>query len=129
MVATRTTTKASPRSRPAKTVEEYLAAAPADKRATLKKLRKTIRAAAPNATESISYGLIGYKQAGKQLIFIGYAKAHCAVYGPAVSRFAAELRSYDMSKGTVRFPTDEPLPARLLAKMVKARVAEIEAAG
>lgn len=113
-------------------VAKYLAAAPKDKRAALAKVRRAIKAAAPKATEALSYGIVGYKYAGKPLIYIGYAKDHCAIYGSTgtfVKAHAAELNRYEvsMSKGTIRFSADHPLPDRLVAKMVRARVAEIEA--
>ena len=113
-----------------KTVAEYLAAAPKEKRAALTALRKTIKAAAPKATEGISYGIVGFKHNGKPLVYLGYAKAHCALYGSTghfVDAHAAELKGYEVSKGTIRFPADKPVPARLVTKMVKARVAKIDA--
>jgi uncharacterized protein YdhG (YjbR/CyaY superfamily) len=115
-----------------KTVADYLAAAPKDKRAALLKVRKAIKAAAPKATEGMSYGLVGFKHNGKRLVYLGYAKTHCALYG-STGRFveaqAAELKAYDLSKGTIRFPADRPLPDRLVTRMIRARVAEIENAG
>ena len=113
-----------------KTAAEYVAAAPKDKRAALTALRKTIKAAAPKATEGISYGIVGFKHNGKPLVYLGYAKTHCAVYGSTghfVETHAAELKGYEVSKGTIRFPADKPVPARLVTKMVKVRVAEIDA--
>ena len=115
-----------------KTVAEYLAAAPKDKRAALRTLRKTIKAAAPKATEGISYGIVGFKHNGKPLVYLGHAKAHCALYGSIghfVDTHAAELKGYEVSTGTIRFPADSPLPTRLVTKMVRARVAEIEKGG
>ncbi len=115
-----------------KTVADYLAAAPKDKRAALKKVRKAIKAAAPKATEGMSYGLLGFKHNGKPLVYLGYAKAHCALYGSTgrfVEAHKAELKAYELSKGTIRFPADHPLPDRLVTKMIRARVAEIESAG
>lgn len=112
---------------PGMTVNEYLAAAPKDKRSALMKLRKTIKSAAPKATESISYGIVAFKHEGKPLLYIGYAKEHCALYG--IDTSAAELKRYDVSKGTVRFPAAKPPPARLVTKIVKARIAAIEKAG
>ena len=115
-----------------KTVAEYLAAAPKDKRAALTTLRKTIKAAAPKATEGISYGIVGFKHNGKPLVYLGHAKAHCALSGSTshfVDTHAAELKGYEVSKGTIRFPADKPLPVRLVTKMVRARVAEIEKGG
>jgi len=132
-MATKTTKKkAAAKSAPAKTVDEYLAAAPSDKRAALTKLRAAIKAAAPKATESLSYGIVGYKQNGQRVAYFGYWKAHIALYGTS-SRFikthAAELKPYVQSKGTIQFPSDKPLPAALVTKIVKARVAEVEKAG
>ena len=129
MAPTRTTSRAKV-TRPT-TVGAYLAAAPRDKRAALTKLRKTIKAAAPKAVEGMAYGLVGYKYGGKPLIYIGYAKGHCAVYG--YSSFAhdnpALFAGYEMSKGTIRFPAERPLASALLRRMVRVRIAEIEAAG
>jgi len=75
---------------------------------------------------------VGFKHNGKPLVGLGYAKGHCALYGSTrhfVKAYAAELKAYDVSKGTIRFPADKPLPDRLVTKMVKARVAQIENAG
>ena len=131
-MATQTTKKPARMTTKAKTVGEYIAAAPKDQRAGLTKLRSTIKAAAPKATEAISYGMAGYKHNGKYLIYFAYWKAHVAVYGmggKVLEAFSAELRPYVQSKGTIQFPTDKPLPYGLVTKMVKARVVEIENAG
>jgi uncharacterized protein YdhG (YjbR/CyaY superfamily) len=115
-----------------KTVDDYIAAAPKDKQTTLKKLRQTIKAAAPKATESVSYGIVGYKLKRKPVAYFGYWKTHYSLYGLGnrVTKAHAEaLKDYLMSKGTIRLPADQPLPYRLVTRMVKARVAEIEAAG
>jgi uncharacterized protein YdhG (YjbR/CyaY superfamily) len=120
--------KLAAKTAPAKTVDEYIAAAPSDKRAALTKLRRTIKAAAPKATETISYGIVGYKQNGERVAYFGYWKRHIALYGTS-SRFikthAAELKPYVQSKGTIQFPSDKPLPVGLVTKIVKARVAEV----
>jgi uncharacterized protein YdhG (YjbR/CyaY superfamily) len=127
-LAIKTRKKPTAKAAPAKTVDEYLAAAPSDKRAALTKLRQAIKAAAPKATESISYGIVGYKQNGERIAYFGYWKEHIALYGTS-SRFikahAAELKPYVQSKGTIQFPWDMPLPVGLVTKIVKARVAEI----
>lgn len=122
--STRTPARMTPR---AKTVDGYIAGAPKDKRPALMKLRKAIRAAAPKATEGISYGLVGYKHGGKRLVYFGYMKGHCGLYGDN-ARFlgAAERKRYVTSKGTIRFAADRPLPDPLVKKIVKARIAEIE---
>ena len=132
-MATQTKKRPAAKAAHTKTVDEYLAAAPKDKRAALLKLRKTIKAAAPKATESMSYGIAAFKHSsGKPLIYFGYWKDHCALYGTGravIEAHAAELKAYDLSKGTIRFAADKPLPGRLVTKIVKARIAEIERAG
>ena len=112
-----------------KTVDDYLAALPEDARATLKKIRKTIRAAAPRATEGISYQMPMYKQHGMLVGFAAF-KDHCSLFPGAkpVATFKDELKAYKTSKGTIQFPIGKPLPAALVKKIVKARVVENEAA-
>lgn len=127
-MATPATTRPAGKSSRTRTVDDYLAAAAKDQRAALTKLRRTIKAAAPRATEGISYGLVGFKHNGKSLIHFAYWKAHIAIYG-TFDAHAGELMAYDQSgKGTYRFPSDKPLPYGLVTRMVKARVAEIEKA-
>ena len=114
-----------------KTVDDYLAAAPQDKQATLKKLRRTIKAAAPKASESLSYGIVGYKLQRKPVAYFGYWKAHYALYGigsRVTKAYAADLKDYLLSKGTIQFPADKPLPYGLVTKIVEARIAEIDKA-
>ena len=109
-----------------KTVDEYLARVSDDKRAALQKLRKTIMAAAPRAEECISYQLPAYRLNG-MLVAFGATANHCAFYPMSASTVAAhkeELKDYDTSKGTIRFQPDNPLPASLVRKLVKARIAE-----
>jgi uncharacterized protein YdhG (YjbR/CyaY superfamily) len=128
-MAIRTKKKPAKKTTPPKTVEAYIAAAPKEHRAALMKLRQTIKAAAPNATESVSYGMAGYKQNGKYVMTFGYWKEHFALYG-GFDAFATELKPYDQSgKGTVRFPADKPLPYGLVTRIIKARLAEIDEAG
>jgi uncharacterized protein YdhG (YjbR/CyaY superfamily) len=109
------------------TIDEYLATVSPDQRAALEKLRKTIRAAAPKAEEGISYGLAAFRLDGRPLVAFGAAAGHCAFYpmsGTIVAAHKEELVGYDTSKGTIRFPADQPLPAALVRKLVKARIAE-----
>jgi uncharacterized protein YdhG (YjbR/CyaY superfamily) len=97
----------------------------ADKRAALEKLRKDIRAAAPKAEECISYGLAAFRLNGKFLVAFGAAANHCAFYpGATVQAHKDELKEYDTSKGTIRFQPNNPLPATLVRKLVRARVAD-----
>ncbi|MBI4626275.1 MAG: DUF1801 domain-containing protein [Verrucomicrobia bacterium] len=113
-----------------KTIDEYLAALDADKRAALEKLRQAIRNVAPKAEERISYGLAAFRMNGRMLVALGATANHCAFYLVSSSTVAAhqnELKDYDTSKGTIRFQADHPLPAALVRKLVKARIAENDA--
>ena len=110
-----------------KTIDEYLAPLSEDQRAALETIRQAIRAAAPQAEECISYQIPAFRLNGKVLVGFGAAAKHCAFY-PMSSRTVSELgellRKYDTSKGTIRFPSTKPLPASLIRKLVKARIAE-----
>jgi uncharacterized protein YdhG (YjbR/CyaY superfamily) len=109
-----------------KTIDQYLARLSEEKRAALEKLRKTIRAAAPEAEECISYQLAAFRQNG-MLVAFGATENHCAFYLMSSSTVEAhkdELKDYDTSKGTIRFQAGKPLPAALVRKLVKARLAE-----
>jgi uncharacterized protein YdhG (YjbR/CyaY superfamily) len=113
-------------------VGEFLSRLPAETRSALEDLRRTIGAAAPEATEAIGYGAPAFKYRGHPLVSFGAGKNHGAFYvqSPAVmDAHAQELKAYDTSKGTVRFTPDRPMPASLVTKLVKARVAETEGAG
>jgi uncharacterized protein YdhG (YjbR/CyaY superfamily) len=119
------TPKSKPASRPT-TVDEYLAALAPDTRAALEKVRRTVRAAAPDAEECISYQLPAFRLNG-MLVAFGATASHCAFYPMSAATVAAhqkELAAYDTSKGTIRFQLDRPLPAALIRKLVKARIAE-----
>jgi len=106
-----------------KDVDAYLAALPKNQRAALEKLRKTIRAAAPKAEEVISYGIPAFYYQGYGLVWYAAWKSHCSLY-PISGAIKRELKGYDTAKGTIRFAVDEPLPATLVRKLVKARIAE-----
>jgi uncharacterized protein YdhG (YjbR/CyaY superfamily) len=108
-------------------IDQYLASVRDDQRAALQKLRKAIKAAAPQAEECISYSLPAFRLRGKLLVAMGARAQHCAFYpmsANTVKAHRAELAGYDTSKGTIRFPPDHPLPATLVRKLVKARIAE-----
>ena len=101
-----------------------------DKRPALEALRKTIRAAAPKAEECISYGLAAFRHDG-MLVGFGATAKHCAFYLMSSSTVEAhkdQLAGYDTTKGAIRFQADKPLPAALVRKLVKARLAENAAA-
>jgi uncharacterized protein YdhG (YjbR/CyaY superfamily) len=108
------------------TIDEYLAPLSKEKRAALEKLRRAIKSAAPKAEECISYGIPGFRLGGRLLVSFGVAANHCAFYPGAypVKAHKDELTAYDTSKGTIRFPADSPLPATLVRKLVKTRIAE-----
>ena len=110
----------------ATTINEYLAPLSADKRAALQKLRKAIRAAVPKAEECISYDIPAFRLNGKFLVAFGAAVNHCSFYPGAypIETCKAELKNYGLSKGTIRFPADKPLPAGLVRRLVKARIAQ-----
>ncbi len=111
------------------TVDEYLAALPEEARDTLEKIRKTIKAAAPKATEGISYQVPMYKHHGMLVGFAAF-KDHCSLFPgtKAIAAYKDELKAYKTSKGTIRFPIGKPLPAALVKKLVKTQIAENEAA-
>ncbi len=116
------------KSAPVTDVDQYLAGVPKEMRATLEKLRKTIKAAAPKATEVISYQMPMYKQDGMLVGFAAF-KEHCSLFpGSAViNAHKDELKGYQTSKGTIRFTVEKPLPAALVKKLVKTRLQENEA--
>src|SRR5262245_4276377 len=108
-------------------IDAYLATLSRDKRAALERLRKTIRAAAPGAEECISYQLPAFRLDGMALVAFGATAKHCAFFpmsGTTVQAHATELERFDTSKGTIRFQPDDPLPAPLVRRLVKARIAE-----
>lgn len=110
-------------------IDAFLATLPEDKRTALEQLRATIRAAAPEAVESISYGVPALKYRGRPLVSFGATASHCAFYvqSPAVmDAHRADVAGLDTSKGTIRFAADRPLPASLVEKLVKARMAETD---
>jgi uncharacterized protein YdhG (YjbR/CyaY superfamily) len=114
-----------------KTIDEYLGALSADQRAALDKLRKTIRSAAPEAEECISYQIPAFRQ-DRMLVGFGATENHCAFYlmsSATVKAYKDELADYDTSTGTIRFPPNRPLPAALVKKLVRARLAENETRG
>ena len=110
-------------------VADYLRAVPPAPRAALQKLRKTIKAAAPAATEVISYGIPGYKHHG-MLVYFAAFKNHCSLFGVGavlMKEHHKALAPYKKSKGTIQFTVEKPLPLALVRKLVKARVAQNEA--
>jgi uncharacterized protein YdhG (YjbR/CyaY superfamily) len=111
------------------TIDEYLAPLNETQRAALEKLRRAIKAAAPDAEECISYNVPGFRLGGRLLVSFGAARKHCAFYPGAhpIEVHRSELANYDTGKGTIRFQPEKPLPATLVRKLVKARIAQYSA--
>ncbi len=111
-----------------KNIDDYLARVPEPARGTLNKIRAAIRSAAPpETTETISYRIPAFRYKGILVWFAAFS-SHCSLF-PTAAVIAAcknELKGFSTSKGTIQFPTDKPLPAALVRKLVKARVAQIE---
>ena len=108
-------------------VEEYLAALPEESRAALEWLRQTIRAAAPEATETISYQMPAFKDHGRMLVYYAAFKSHCSLFPASMKVIEAlgeDLEPYRAGRGTIRFPAGTPIPEALVDKLVKARIEE-----
>ena len=106
-----------------KDVDAYIQTAPKEVKAKLKELRSIIKRAAPAAVERISYGMPYYDYKGR-LAYFSFWKAHIGLYlpTPTIAQHESELSAYERSKATIRFPLERKLPARLITKLIKARV-------
>lgn len=106
-------------------IDEYIALFPDDIQRTLQGLRATVRAAAPDAQEKISYGIPTFALNGNLVHFAAFEK-HIGFYptSSGILAFKRELASYELAKGTVRFPIGRPLPLKLISRIVRFRVAE-----
>lgn len=113
------------------TVAAYIAAQPKPVQTVLRRIRATIRKAVPAAEETISYKIPTYKLHGRVLLHFAGWKTHTALYPTGttavVAAFKKELASYEVSKGTIRFLLDEPLPIKLIERIAKFRAKEIAA--
>ena len=112
----------------ANTVDEYSACVPGPARTMLEKMRVMIRSVVPKeAVEVISYGIPAFR---KETIIVWYAafSDHCSLFPTAavIEEFKDELKNYAISKGTIQFPLDKPLPSALIKRIVKARLAELQ---
>lgn len=109
-------------------IDEYIANFPPTVQAILEKIRATIREAAPEASEAISYQMPTFKLAGNLVHFAAF-KNHIGFYPTpsGIERFGTELAAYHKSKGTIQFPLDQPIPYELISAIVRARVEETQA--
>jgi uncharacterized protein YdhG (YjbR/CyaY superfamily) len=114
-------------------VDEYLAALPTDRRAAVQQLRRTVKAAAPDATETIAYSMPAMRShAGQFLVSYAAYKKHYSLFPASEAVIEAggdELKPYLAGRGTIQFPADKPIPTGLVTKIVKVRVAENAARG
>lgn len=107
-----------------KEVDEYLMQAPEPHRSTLGELRGLLCELLPGAEEGLSYGVPVFKEKGKAIAGYAYFKKHCSYFphsGSVLPGMAAELGDYEWSKGTLKFPPDQPLPRELVQRLVEAR--------
>jgi uncharacterized protein YdhG (YjbR/CyaY superfamily) len=110
-----------------RTVDDYLAGLSSKNRTALQKVRRSVHAAAPEAEECISYGMPAFRLNGKLIAGFKAAVNHCSFHpmsGDTVATLKADLAGYDTSRGTIRFSARGGLPATLVRKLVKARIAE-----
>ena len=114
---------------PAKTVDEYLAALPEDRRGPMNSLRRAIRVAAPDADETIAYNMPAFRtRDGRFLVSYDAFKAHYSLFpftDAMVASYGDELAPFLAGKGTIRFPADRPIPEDLVTRLVAIRVAEL----
>lgn len=111
-----------------KTIDQYLARVPQPARTTLSKIRAAIRAAVPpEATETISYRIPAFKYKGILVWFAAFS-THCSLFPTkaVIEAHKSALKPYTLSKGTIQFPTNKPLPAALIKKLIKSRLSQIE---
>ncbi|MFO1015605.1 MAG: DUF1801 domain-containing protein [Caulobacteraceae bacterium] len=111
------------------TIDDYIAGFPDTVRPVLEEVRRTIRTAAPDAQEAISYGMAAFKLRKKPLIYFAGWKAHVGLYAlpSGTAAFQAEIAAYKAAKGSVQFPLDQPMPLDLIRRMTEFRVAEVMA--
>lgn len=109
-----------------KSVDQYIESHPKEIQDILQKIRSIIRKKAPEAIESISYGMPGYKLKGKPLVYFGGFQKHVGFFATPSGHeaFAAELSKYKQGKGSVQFPLDQPVPYKLIEQIVAFRVEE-----
>lgn len=108
------------------TIDEYIADFPDEIQSLLNQVRSIVKQAAPDAEESIGYGMPAYKTHGKPLVYFAAFKNHIGFYATPTghAEFAKELSKYKQGKGSVQFPIDQPIPLKLIAQIVEFRAIE-----
>lgn len=109
-------------------VDEYMAQLPDDRRAVMEQLRSTIRSAAPDATEAISYNMPAFRLGGRFLVSYEAFKRHYSLFpwsDDMVAELGEEMQPYAVGKGTIRFPADEPIPLELVTRIIEIRNREV----
>ena len=107
------------------TIDEYIKTLPKDVQTILERMRQTIRRAAPEAEETISYQIPTFKLNGIYLVHFAAFRKHIGLYPPAPGAFKKEVSTYEGPKGNLRFPTDKPIPYDLVTRIVLFRKKEI----
>ena len=109
------------------TIDDYIKTFPTDVQSILEKMRQTIRKAAPEAVEAVSYQMPTFKLNGKNLVHFAAFKSHIEFYPipSGIEAFRRELSPYKQGKGSAQFPVDQPIPYDLVEKIVRFRVKEI----
>ena len=114
------------------TVDEYLATLDDEQRATVERLRATVRSAVPDAEDAFSYGMPGFEMGGRPLVWVAAWKRHYSVYPVSEQQVAAAASpgdEYEVEKGTVRFRAGRPVPYELVARLAQARAKHLAAGG
>ena len=124
--------KSAAQTSPKDRIRTYIAALPPDTRRQIRRLRSIILAAAHGTSEAFSYGIPAVRLDDKPLVWYAAWKEHLSLYPMSASArqlLARQLRGYETSKGTIRFPLGKPIPPLLVRRLVKARMAEIQMKG
>jgi uncharacterized protein YdhG (YjbR/CyaY superfamily) len=127
---TKATTAGKPATAPGAKIRAYLASLPPNARKAVQKIRADVRAAAPDAVESFSYRIPGFKLDGRSLVWCAAFVHHASLYPITLALLRThriDVAGYETSKGTIRFPLTAPVPSALVRRLVKARVAEVRA--
>lgn len=106
-------------------VDEYISSAPSEVQEKLRQIRQIVHEAAPDANEKLSYGMPYYGLNGR-LLYFAYFRDHVSLFAmpTAITRFEKDLEGYKISKGTIQFPNDQPLPLPLIKKIIRFRAEE-----